>query len=138
MNGGSFTPAGNGQVAEVENDLQYLWQNYQAQPDAIWCSADVKFALEQALVFSSTGQNSYIWNMGGNTQTGGVGKLVADDVVFTASGAMGPFQYAILYDDTAASDELIGYWSYGSSITLASGETFTVDFDGTTGILTNT
>ncbi len=72
MNGGTFTPAGNGQVAEVENDLQYLWNNYQAQPDAIWCSADVKFALEQAVVFSSTGQNSYIWNMGGNTQTGGV------------------------------------------------------------------
>lgn len=57
------------------------------------------------------------------------------DVVFTASGSMGPFRYAILYDDTLTGDPLIGYWDYGSSITLASGETFTVDFDATTGVL---
>lgn len=72
------------------------------------------------------------------TQTSGVLKLTATDVVFTASGSLGPFRYAILYDDTAANDELIGYWDYGSSITLATGETFTVDFDATTGILTIT
>lgn len=69
------------------------------------------------------------------SQTSGTGKLVGDDVVFTASGSMGPFRYVVLYDDTAASDELIAYWDYGSSITLASGETFTVDFDATNGIL---
>lgn len=50
------------------------------------------------------------------------------DVVITATaGGIGPFRYVILYDGTAASDELIGYWDYGSSITLASGETFTID-----------
>lgn len=72
-------------------------------------------------------------------QTTGTAKLTATDVVFTASGgSVGPFRYAILYNDTPTSpaDPLIGYWDYGSSITLASGETFTVDFDGTTGILT--
>lgn len=72
------------------------------------------------------------------SQTAGVAKLTATDVVFTASGAVGPFRYAVLYNDTAANDELIGWWDYGSAITLASGETFTVDFDGTNGILTNT
>jgi hypothetical protein len=70
-------------------------------------------------------------------QTSGTAKLVATDVVFTASGAMGPFRYAVLYNDTATNDELIGSWDYGSAVTLASGETFTVDFDGTNGILTN-
>lgn len=72
-------------------------------------------------------------------QTTGTAKLTADDVVFTASGAMGPFRYAVLYNDTPTSpaDPLIGYWDYGSSITLASGETFTVDFDAGAGILTN-
>lgn len=70
------------------------------------------------------------------SQTSGTGKLTATDVVFTASGSMGPFRYAVLYSDTSTGDKLIGYWDYGSSITLASGETFTVDFDGTTGILT--
>ena len=52
-------------------------------------------------------------------------------MVFTAAGgSIGPFRYAVLYNDTPVSpaNPLIGYWDYGSSVTLASGETFTVDF----------
>jgi hypothetical protein len=70
-----------------------------------------------------------------SSQTTGTYKLVGNDVVFTATGAVGPFRYAVLYNDTATNDELIGYWDYGSSVTLANTETFTVDFDGTNGIL---
>ena len=72
MGGGSFTPAGNGQVAEVESDLQYLWTNFQAQPDAIWVSADVKAALESAIIFSSTGNNSYIFQVSQMEQQAGL------------------------------------------------------------------
>lgn len=71
-----------------------------------------------------------------SAQSSGTYKLVLNDVVFTASGSMGPFRYAVLYDDTATNDELIAWWDYGSSVTLASGDTFTVDFDGTSGVLT--
>ncbi len=72
-----------------------------------------------------------------SAQTAGTYKLVLADVVFTAAGgSIGPFRYVILYNDTAASDELIGWYDYGSSITLASGETLTVDFDGSAGVLT--
>lgn len=64
-----------------------------------------------------------------SAQTGGVYKLIANDVVFTASGgSIGPFRYAVLYNDTAASKDLIGYWDYASAVTLASGESLTVDF----------
>lgn len=73
-----------------------------------------------------------------SAQSGGTYKLVlADPATWTASGgSIGPFQYAVLYSDTAANDELIGWWDYGSAITLAAGETFTVDFDPTNGVLT--
>ena len=74
-----------------------------------------------------------------SSQTAGVYKLVCADVTFTASGgSMAAFRYATLYSDTAASpaDGLIGYWDYGSSLTLASGETFTVDFSAANGVLT--
>lgn len=74
-----------------------------------------------------------------SAQTGGVYKLVLADVVFTASGgSIGPFRYVVLYDDTATNDELIAWWDYGSAVTLAAGESFTVDFDATNGVLTIT
>lgn len=71
------------------------------------------------------------------SQSSGTAKLTSGDVVFTASGGtIGPFRYAVLYNDTATNDELIGWWDYGSGITLNSGETFTVDFDAAAGVLT--
>lgn len=71
------------------------------------------------------------------SQTSGVGKLTATDVTFTASGgSIASFRYAVLYNDTAANDELIGYADYGSSISPAVGESFVVDFDATNGIIT--
>lgn len=69
----------------------------------------------------------------------GTAKVTGTDVVFTASGgSVGPFRYAVLYNDTPTSpaDPLMAWWDYGSSVTLADTETFTVDFDATNGIAT--
>jgi hypothetical protein len=75
-------------------------------------------------------------NLTSSAQTSGTYKLVlADPATWTASaGSIGPFRYAVLYQNSGTKP-LIGYWDYGSSITLAAGETFTVDFDASTGVL---
>lgn len=71
-----------------------------------------------------------------SSQTGGNYKLVLADVVFTATGTVGPFRYAVLYNDTATNKELIGWYDYGSALTLANTESFTVDFSATNGVVT--
>jgi len=67
----------------------------------------------------------------GYSESGGTGTLTGTDVVFTASGGtVGPFRYAVVYNDTPTSpaDPLVCYWDYGSAVTLQTGESFTVDF----------
>lgn len=70
-----------------------------------------------------------------SAQSGGTYKLVLTDLVLTASGAVATFRWVGIYNDTAASDELVCYFDYGSDLTLANGETLTIDFDGTNGLL---
>lgn len=66
------------------------------------------------------------------TQTGGVAALVSDqNTVFTATTGFGPFRYVLLYNSTSAGKEAIGWYDYGTSISLGAGETLTID------ILTN-
>lgn len=70
-----------------------------------------------------------------SAQTSGTYKLDANDLVLTASGTVAQFRYVVLYNDTAASDELIGWYDYGAAVDLLNGETFTVTWDAA-GILT--
>lgn len=70
-------------------------------------------------------------------ESGGTGTLTGTKVVVTASGAVGPFQYVVLMNQTATNDPLIGWWDYGAPLTLASGETFSIKFNNsdTTGTI---
>lgn len=62
------------------------------------------------------------------TLSSGTASFDGDDEVLTASGgSVGPFRYIYIYNDTPAGDPLIGYWDYGSSITLADGETLALN-----------
>lgn len=60
------------------------------------------------------------------------------DLVLTASGAVATFRYVVIYNDTPTSpaDPLVAWYDYGSNVTLANGETFTIDFDDTNGFFT--
>lgn len=71
------------------------------------------------------------------SEASGTAKVTIADEVFTASGgSVGPFRYVVIYNDTATSpaDALVCWYDYGSSITLADTETFTLDFDATNGL----
>lgn len=69
------------------------------------------------------------------SETTGTTTVSGTQVVFTASGgSIGPFRYVVLYNDTTTTPvnkPLVAWWDYGSSITLADGETFTVKFSNT-------
>jgi hypothetical protein len=78
-----------------------------------------------------TNLSSRVLTISSSAQSAGTYSLVLNDLVLTASGgSVGPFRYVYIYNDTPTSpaDPLIAYFDYGSSITLADGETFTLDF----------
>lgn len=114
-------------------------------------AADVAFDTSTDLRLEATSNALDLTTSGGYTaggaavtitssaQSSGTYKLVGNPVVFTATTGFGPFRYAVLYNNTAgsaAARPVIGWWDYGSAVTLAALETFTVGLDGTNGILT--
>ena len=104
-----------------------------AASDTVWNSATTAPPPAAANGYTTGGNTLVVTS---SAQTSGTYKLVITDSVFTAAGgSIGPFRYVIVYNSTA-SNAVIGYYDYGSSITLATGETFTIDFDGSAGVLT--
>ena len=83
-----------------------------------------------------TNCSSRVLTVSTSSQTTGTYKLVLADLTLTASGAVGPFRYIYLYDDDSTNDKLIGLYDYGSSVTLANGDTFKLDFDAGAGVIT--
>lgn len=91
-------------------------------------------ALSEVTTISYTNLSSRNITTSSSSQTSGTYKLILTDLVLTASGAVATFRWVGIYNDTSTTDLLICYFDYGSDVTLASGETFTLDFDGTNGL----
>jgi hypothetical protein len=86
---------------------------------------------------SYTNLSSRVLTQGTSSQTSGTYKLTINDLTLTASGgSVATFRYVVIYNDTATNDELIAWFDYGASgVTLASGESLTLDFDAANGLL---
>jgi len=99
-------------------------------PDATHTTLSAISELSTANGYTAGGATTTI----GITETTGTVTVTATDpAAWTASGAGISFRYAALYNDTATSpaDALVAYWDNGSSTTVTSGNTLTVDFGAT-------
>ena len=71
-----------------------------------------------------------------SAQSGGTYTLKLNSATFTASGgAIGPFRYCVLYNSTPVAGNLIGWYDYGTALTITAGNSFQVQFDPTNGVL---
>lgn len=61
--------------------------------------------------------------------------ILADKVLLASGGAIPTWRYAVIYNDDATNDELIGYVDNGSDLDLADGEQVTLDFDAANGVV---
>ena len=77
-----------------------------------------------SLTITSSSQSSGLWTW-----------IVADASLSASGGSIGPWRYAVLYNDTSANDLIVGWLDYNYSVTIASGQTVSFDFDGTSGLL---
>ena len=70
-----------------------------------------------------------------SVHTTGVYKIILADLVLTASGAVATFRHMLIYNDGTVGkvNPLIAWYDHGSDVTLANGETFTIDFDDSNG-----
>jgi len=107
----------------ASDTLKVAFSNASNAPSA---SADA--VLADISTIATTNLDSVTLTVSSSSQTAGTYKLVVTDKTLTATGAVPAFRYVIVYNDTATNKELICWYDYGSEVTLASGDTFKLDF----------
>jgi hypothetical protein len=128
----SFVEAVHEKVHNLGSDTLKVLLTNTAPSLSNTVKADISGELSTASGYTAGGATITVT---ASSQSSGLYTLIASDVTWTASGgSIGPFRYAVIYNDTASSDQLIGYIDYGYSITVATGQTFTIDFDQTSGL----
>jgi len=107
----------------ASDTLKVAFSNASNAPSA---SLDKKLA--DITTIASPAVDSVTLTVSSSGLDSGVYKLVLEDKTLTASADVGPFQYVIIYNDDATNKELICWYDYGTEVTLASGDTFKLDF----------
>jgi len=130
----------NALVADIDNKVHNLGSDQLTV--ALTASANAPVATNAVLAdltqISYTNLSSRNITTTSSTQSSGTYKLILQNLVLTASGAVAAFRYVVVYNSTAAGGPLICWFDFGSSLTLASGETFTINFDQTNGLFSLT
>lgn len=121
-----------GEVADLDNDsFIVVLSNTAPGSESTPPTGDGDGVLANITQISYTNLSSRALTLASSTQTGGTYTIDFNDLVLTATGAVGPFQYVYIVDDTPTSpaDPVVCYFDYGSAVTLAEDETFTVQFN---------
>ena len=107
----------------ASDTLKVAFSNASNAPSA---SADA--VLADIITIDATNLGDVTLTVSSSGQSAGTYKLVVADKTLTASGAVPAFRYVVIYNDSATNKEVICFFDYGSEVTLASGDTFKLDF----------
>jgi hypothetical protein len=121
----------NAFVADLANGVHNLGSNQLVVALTNTAPSASNATLSAITEISYTGLSTRNITTTSSTQTSGTYSLVLVDLTLTASGAIPSFRYVVIYNDTPTSpaDPLIGYYDYGvGGVTMANGDTFTIDF----------
>lgn len=102
-------------------------------------TADGNGVLANVTEISYTNCSSRNITTSASAVSSGTYKLTLDDITLTASGgSVGPFRYIYIYNSEAAvkTNPIIGYYDYGSAITLNDTDQLTINFDDSNGFIT--
>lgn len=132
----SFVEAISHKLHDLSGDTFFV-QLLATVPDGDLDKIETDLPADLSTAFGYTSGGLTAGTATASAETAGTYKLDIADLVITASGgSIGPFRYVVLLNNSATNKDLIGYYDYGSSITLLDTETLTVDFDGSNGVLT--
>ena len=128
----------NSFVADVANKVHNF--NSDTFKVALTAAANAPVATNGVLTdlteISYTFLSSRTLTTSSSSQTGGLYKWIVTDLVITASGGTAAtFRYVVIYNDTAGSKQLVGWYDNVTNVTLQDGQTFTLDSDQTAGVI---
>jgi len=122
-----------GEVADLDGDTFIVaLSNTAPGSESTPPTGDGAGVLANVTQISYTNCSSRTLSLASSSQTSGTYTIDFSNITLTASGGnVGPFRYVYIYDDTPTSpaDPLVCYFDYGSSITLADGETLDITFN---------